>query len=149
MNKEINVLFDGIASKHNHTAEPAHRTTSDSEAVLCEGEVEKAVADAPPPPHQIVTFFQGTPPSNTVPPNDKNKHFKALLFGIDSLYLSYYGQLAEDWDKKLFELKENAQSEDEKNQALAQVAIRICLKFATKACRVFLMFCQITVSSSN
>ena len=67
--------------------------------------------------------MQGTPLSNTVPPNDKNKHFKALLFGIDSLYLSYYGQLAEDWDKKLFELKENAQSEDEKNQALAQVAI--------------------------
>lgn len=67
--------------------------------------------------------MQGTPLSNTVPPNDKNKHFKALLFGIDSLYLSYYGQLAEDWDKKLFELKETAQSEDEKNQALAQVAI--------------------------
>ncbi|SFK65919.1 hypothetical protein SAMN05216302_1011127 [Nitrosomonas aestuarii] len=67
--------------------------------------------------------IQGTPPSNTVPSNDKNKHFKALRFGIDSLYVSYYGQLAEDWDKKLFGLKEKAQSDDEKEQALAQVTI--------------------------
>lgn len=67
--------------------------------------------------------IQGTPPSNTVPSNDKSKHFKPLLLGIDSLYVSYYGQLAEDWDKKLFELKEKAQSEEEKEQALAQVTI--------------------------
>ncbi len=67
--------------------------------------------------------MQGTPSCNTVPSNDKNKHFKALLSGIDSLYVSYYGQLAEDWDVKLSELKEKAQSEDEKEQALAQVAI--------------------------
>lgn len=67
--------------------------------------------------------IQGTPPCNTVPSNDNNKHFKALRFGIDSLYVSYYGQLAEDWDKKLFGLKEKAQSDDEKEQALAQVTI--------------------------
>ena len=53
---------------------------------------------------------QGTLASNTVAPNDKNKHFKALLFGIDSLYLSYYGQLAEDWDKK-FHSRESRNTE--------------------------------------
>lgn len=67
--------------------------------------------------------MRGTPSCNTVPSNDKNKHFKALLLGIDSLYVSYYGHLAEDWDKKFFDLKEIAQSEDEKEQALAQVTI--------------------------
>lgn len=66
---------------------------------------------------------RGTLSCNTVPSNDNNKHFKALLFGVDSLYLSYYGKLADDWDVKLYELKEKAQSEDEKEQALAQVAI--------------------------
>ncbi|MDV6344782.1 hypothetical protein [Nitrosomonas sp. Is37] len=68
-------------------------------------------------------FSQGTPPSNTVPSNDKTKHFKSLLLGIDSLYLSFYGQLADNWNIKLLELKEKAQSENEKEQALAQVSI--------------------------
>lgn len=120
MKKEINVSPEVIASNKIEAAEPTQRTTSFSEEDQCEGEVENDLTDAL---HQSDSSLQGTPPSNTVPPNDKNKHFKALLFGIDSLYLSYYGQLADDWDKKLFDLKENAQSEDEKNQALAQVAI--------------------------
>jgi len=66
---------------------------------------------------------QGTPPSNTVPSNDNIDKFKPLRFGIDSLYLSYHGQLLEHWDIKLSELKETAQSEDEAEQALAQVII--------------------------
>lgn len=64
----------------------------------------------------------GTPPSNTVPSND-NPNFKPLRLGVDSLYLSYHGKLAENWDIKLDDLKTKAQSEDEAEQALAQVGI--------------------------
>lgn len=67
---------------------------------------------------------QGTPPSNTVPSNDNIDKFKPLRFGIDSLYLSYHGQLADEWNIKLDDLKSIAQSEDEAEQALAQVSIR-------------------------
>lgn len=42
---------------------------------------------------------------------------------MDSLYLSYPGVLAEEWDRKLGDLKELAQSESETQQALAQVVI--------------------------
>ncbi|TAJ76776.1 MAG: hypothetical protein EPO42_11710 [Gallionellaceae bacterium] len=66
---------------------------------------------------------EGTPPSNTVPSNDNTDKFKVLRFGVDSLYLSYRGKLADDWNFKLDELKTKAQSEDEAEQALAQVAI--------------------------
>jgi hypothetical protein len=65
----------------------------------------------------------GTPPCNTVPLNYNPKTFKSLRYGIDSLYVSYPGVIAEDWDKKLANLKEQAQSEDETQQALAQVVI--------------------------
>ena len=66
---------------------------------------------------------EGTPSCNTVPSNDNVENFKPLRFGIDSLYLSYRGQLLEYWDKKLNELKEIAQSEDETQQSCAQVVI--------------------------
>ncbi len=66
---------------------------------------------------------QGTPSCNTVPSNDNPTSFKPLRFGIDSLYLSYHGQLADEWNIKLDELKTKAQSEDEAEQALAQVSI--------------------------
>jgi hypothetical protein len=68
-------------------------------------------------------YLEGTPPSNTVPENYNPKTFKELRYGIDSLYVSYPGVIAEDWDKKLSKLKEQAQSEDETQQALAQVVI--------------------------
>lgn len=66
---------------------------------------------------------QGTQLCNTVPSNDNIDKFKPLRFDIDSLYLSYHGLLAEDWDIKLSVLKETAQSDDEAEQALAQVRI--------------------------
>ncbi|MBI5430659.1 MAG: hypothetical protein HY938_09430 [Nitrosomonadales bacterium] len=66
---------------------------------------------------------QGTQSCNTVPSNDNTDKFKPLRFGVDSLYLSYHGQLLEHWDIKLDELKTIAQSEDEAEQALAQVSI--------------------------
>src|SRR3989338_4721521 len=60
---------------------------------------------------------------NTVVSNDNTDKFKPLRFGIDSLYLSYHGKLADEWNIKLDNLKTNAQSEDEAEQALAQVSI--------------------------
>lgn len=65
----------------------------------------------------------GTPPCNTVPSNYNSRTFKSLRYGVDSLYVSYPGVIAEDWDLKLANLKEQAQSEDENQQALAQVVI--------------------------
>jgi len=65
----------------------------------------------------------GTPSSNTVPSKDNTDKFKALRFGVDSLYLSYHGQLFDEWSIKLDELKTKAQSEVETEQALAQVCI--------------------------
>lgn len=120
MNKEIDVLSSTVSSGQTESAEPPRDATRESAAAWRDGEVELDLTDAL---HQSESSSQGTLASNTVPSNDNPKHFKPLLFGIDSLYLSYYGQLAEDWDKKLFELKEKAQSEDEKDQALAQVTI--------------------------
>ncbi len=70
-----------------------------------------------------VSASEGTPPSNTVPCNYNHQTFKSLRYGVDSLYVSYPGVIAEDWDKKLATLKTQAQSEDETHQALAQVVI--------------------------
>lgn len=67
--------------------------------------------------------LQGTPLSNTVPLNYNTKTFKLLRYGVDSLYVSYPGVIAAEWDTKLTQLKELAQSEDESQQALAQVVI--------------------------
>lgn len=66
---------------------------------------------------------EGTQFCNTVPSNDNIDNFKPLRFGVDSLYLSYHGQLADEWNIKLDDLKTKAQSEDEAEQALAQVRI--------------------------
>lgn len=66
---------------------------------------------------------EGAPPSNTAPCNYNPETFHALRFGVDSLYLSYPGLLAEEWDHKLADLKELARSESETQQALAQVVI--------------------------
>ncbi|MHB1085978.1 MAG: hypothetical protein ACYCZA_14215 [Thiobacillus sp.] len=66
---------------------------------------------------------KGTPPCNTVPCNYNPETFKVLRYGVDSLYVSYPGVLSEEWDHKLSGLKELAQSENEFEQASAQVVI--------------------------
>lgn len=100
---------------------PPDRSVSEdgrSEVAQC-GEVS-ATVDAP---SLLAKTAKGTPPCNTVPSNYNPKTFKSLRYGIDSLYVSYPGVIAEDWDRKLASLKEQAQSEDETQQALAQVVI--------------------------
>jgi len=85
---------------------------------------EGATGHDPIPQHlEPTAASEGTPPSHTVPCNYNPSTFKALRFGVDSLYLSYPGVLSEDWDKKLSGLKEIAKSESEAEQALAQVVI--------------------------
>jgi hypothetical protein len=99
---------------------PARSVSADgrNEVAQC-GEVSATVDALLSPANAL----EGTPPCNTVPSNYNPKTFKSLRYGIDSLYVSYPGVIAEDWDKKLANLKEQAQSEDETQQALAQVVI--------------------------
>lgn len=65
---------------------------------------------------------KGTPSSNTVP-SKYNSDPYILRFGIDSLYLSYQGELSEEGENKLFALKELAQSDDPRKQDKAQISI--------------------------
>lgn len=67
----------------------------------------------------------GAPPSNTAPANYINtpNNTKILRFGVDSLYLSYPGQLASEWDQRLTGLKLAAQAVEETDKAKAQVKI--------------------------
>ncbi len=67
----------------------------------------------------------GAPPSNTAPSNYINpeKSSQILRFGVYSLYLSYQGDLASDWDQRLEGLKLIAQSQEDAEKSLAQVKI--------------------------
>ena len=62
-------------------------------------------------------------PSNTATNNSNNIEIKFLRWGVDSLYLSYQGNLYEEIDAKLKSLKEVAQSERQYQQAKAQYII--------------------------
>lgn len=73
--------------------------------------------------HQSDSSAQGTPPSNTVPNNCNREYFKLLRFGVDSLYLSYPGELLPEVDEELKELKQVAQSPELHEQAFAQYPI--------------------------
>ena len=66
---------------------------------------------------------QGTLPSNRVPSNSNPDKFIPLLFGVDSLYLSFPGNLSVDWEEKLEHLKLLAQSDSENEQSQAQLKI--------------------------
>jgi hypothetical protein len=66
--------------------------------------------------------FKGAPPSNTAPYNC-NEYFKALRWGVDSLYLSYPGELSKEVDAQLKALKELAKSNDPAEVAKAQLAV--------------------------
>ncbi|GKS68610.1 hypothetical protein W03_06140 [Nitrosomonas sp. PY1] len=120
MKKEINVSPGAIASNKIEAAEPTQKTTSFSEEERCEGEVENDLTDAL---HQPDSSSQGTPPSNTVPYNCNNEYFKLLRFGVDSLYLSYQGELFPEVKERLAKLKQLAQHPEADQQAQAQYAI--------------------------
>jgi len=63
-------------------------------------------------------------PSNTATNNSINSlDIKYLRYGVDSLYLSYQGELFKDVDAKLSELKRLARSENPREQAKAQLKL--------------------------
>ena len=63
-------------------------------------------------------------PSNTATNNSNNEGLiKFLRFGVDSLYLSYQGEIFESVDEKLSKLKLLARSDIQDQQAKAQYKI--------------------------
>ena len=67
---------------------------------------------------------KGTPPTIRVPNNCIYEHIQPLRFGIDSLYLSYPGNLSESIDAELHDLKKQAQNHIRKDlSAKAQIRL--------------------------
>jgi hypothetical protein len=64
-----------------------------------------------------------TPPSNTVSNNCNGEYFKALRWGVDSLYLSYPGELMPEVNERLTALKLMAQSLNPVEQSQAQYSL--------------------------
>ncbi|MBS0587981.1 MAG: replication initiation factor [Proteobacteria bacterium] len=120
MKKEANVSPESVAFNKTETAEPTQKTTSFSEEDRCEGEVEKDSTDAL---HKSESSSEGTLRSNTVPYNCNSEYFKLLRFGVDSLYLSYQGELFPEVKERLAKLKQLAQHPEIDQQAQAQYAI--------------------------
>ena len=83
------------------TVEPHARTRASAPDGRRDGEVE------------------GAQPSNRAPSNSIPENIIPLLWGIDSLYLSFQGDLYEKREEELEHLKLLAQSESEKEQAQA------------------------------
>ena len=77
-------------------------------------------ADLPPS-----AALKGAPPSNTAPTNDISQELdlKILRYAVDSLYISYQGELSDDLESRLRNLKALAQSLDPREQAKAQLKI--------------------------
>ena len=69
------------------------------------------------------SLMSGAPPSNTAPYNCNDGYFKALRWGVDSLYLSYPGELSRESDARLKALKELAQSSAPGEVAKAQLPL--------------------------
>ena len=64
-----------------------------------------------------------TSPTNRVSNKYNPEYFKPLRWGIDSLYLSFAGELHPEQEKRLELLKKQAQSEKLEEQALAQLQV--------------------------
>ncbi len=70
-----------------------------------------------------VEVAKGSTPTNREPYNCNNEYFKPLRLGVDSLYLSYQGDLFPEVQERLTELKQLAQHPEIDQQALAQYTI--------------------------
>ena len=71
-----------------------------------------------------ISSSKGTTSSNTVPSNCNNQYrTKILRHGIDSLYLSYQGELSLEGSTVLAKLKKLAQSDDPRKVAQAQYCV--------------------------
>ena len=82
---------------------------------------EKGIDPAPQGQPRLDSRDLGTKSSNTVPSTSINSsNTKVLRTGIDSLYVSYRGQMYNDSSIKLGELKKLAQSDSTLDSSLAQ-----------------------------
>lgn len=70
-----------------------------------------------------VEVAKGSTPTNREPYNSNNEYFKLLRFGVDSLYLSYQGEIFPPVQEHLTKLKQLAQHTEIDQQALAQYSI--------------------------
>lgn len=85
---------------------------------------ERSHADAPASAAPSAMGGMGTPPSNTVPYNSNNNdYFKLLRLGVDSLYLSYPGDIYPEVQERLIKLKQLAQHPEADQRALAQYPV--------------------------
>lgn len=69
---------------------------------------------------------QGTSPTIRVPSKyipEENSVCRVLRCAVDSLYLSYKGELSHDVDDRLEDRKKSAQSDDDEEQSIAQITI--------------------------
>lgn len=66
---------------------------------------------------------KGSLPTNREPHNSNNDYFKLLRFGVDSLYLSYQGDIFPEVQERLAKLKQLAQHPEIDQQALAQYSV--------------------------
>lgn len=73
--------------------------------------------------HALGEVEQDASPSNTASDKCNLVNFMPLRWGVDSLYLSFPGTLADSVDKKLFDLKRTAQSAQQHEQVDAQYTI--------------------------
>lgn len=90
---------------------------------ICDGAQAEAqtqtdsACDLPAPCPESVS--PGAPPSNTAPANCIDGEITILRSGVDSLYLTFHGELKDDIEKNFVRLKLLAQSESYKDQAKA------------------------------
>ena len=116
-----------MSQKHNtgHDAlgsQPGKQSTATSRSPARTAREARADGDR----EAAETAFGGAHPSNTAPYNcnpGDGFFFKALRWGVDSLYLSYPGELSRESDARLKALKLLAQSTDPNEVAKAQLAL--------------------------
>ena len=72
---------------------------------------------------ESVAVPSNTATNNSININNENGAVKFLRWGVDSLYLSYQGELYPHINEQLSQLKRQAQSEKQNDQAKAQIKI--------------------------
>lgn len=91
--------------------------------ISAETQAEAQTDSAPAAPAPGSDTSKGAPPSNTAPANCIYGEHRILRTGVDSLYLSFKGDLFEEIEQKLTELKLLAQSDDPLEIARAVIEI--------------------------
>lgn len=100
-----------------HTSTTHHQLNPTSNAARVQNELTSL-----PPVRGDGLIIKGTSSSNTVPSTCINQYnTKILRNGIDSLYLSYQGELSDEGSIKLSELKKLVQSNDPRNVGRQQI----------------------------